>query len=126
MTFFPVLYSSMVQGYEDGTTPNPDVLCNRHIKFGALFEHVTTAMGMDALATGHYARSSYGSYLENMDDTKGMICYWRCCQTPTHACMYVHLKTHSILLLSGLCQPVPSMVLDTDASKIKLKPLLVQ
>jgi tRNA-specific 2-thiouridylase len=37
-------------------TPNPDVLCNREIKFAALLHHVTSILGADYLATGHYAR----------------------------------------------------------------------
>ena len=47
-------------------TPNPDILCNRHIKFGAFFNHVTEKLGFDALATGHYAQNSAGNYLENI------------------------------------------------------------
>jgi tRNA-specific 2-thiouridylase len=40
--------------FRRGRTPNPDVLCNRQIKFGALVEHARR-LGADALATGHYA-----------------------------------------------------------------------
>jgi tRNA U34 2-thiouridine synthase MnmA/TrmU len=40
---------------EAGVTPNPDLACNRHIKFGALLKHCKR-MGADAVATGHYAR----------------------------------------------------------------------
>ena len=40
---------------EAGVTPNPDLACNRHIKFGALLEHCKT-LGADMVATGHYAR----------------------------------------------------------------------
>ncbi len=43
----------MVNGYADGITPNPDVLCNRSMKFGALLEHAREK-GFDGLATGHY------------------------------------------------------------------------
>ena len=43
----------MVNGYEDGITPNPDVLCNRSMKFGALLEFAREN-GFDGLATGHY------------------------------------------------------------------------
>ena len=43
----------MVNGYENGITPNPDVLCNRSMKFGALLEHAKDK-GFDGLATGHY------------------------------------------------------------------------
>ena len=38
-----------------GLTPNPDLACNRHIKFKMLLDRVTE-LGADALATGHYAR----------------------------------------------------------------------
>ena len=40
---------------EAGMTPNPDLACNRHIKFGALLDHCK-ALGADMVATGHYAR----------------------------------------------------------------------
>ncbi|MCI8331890.1 MAG: tRNA 2-thiouridine(34) synthase MnmA [Clostridiales bacterium] len=41
--------------YEAGGTPNPCVLCNQHLKFGALIDQ-SIAMGCDFIATGHYAR----------------------------------------------------------------------
>ncbi len=41
--------------YEAGRTPNPDVLCNREIKFDA-FVREATRLGADRIATGHYAR----------------------------------------------------------------------
>ncbi|MAL86543.1 MAG: tRNA 2-thiouridine(34) synthase MnmA [Opitutae bacterium] len=43
----------MVQGYKAGITPNPDILCNRVMKFGALLEYADEN-GYDCLATGHY------------------------------------------------------------------------
>lgn len=45
----------MIAGYRRGRTPNPDVDCNRHIKFG-LFARRAFAAGADFIATGHYAR----------------------------------------------------------------------
>lgn len=50
----------MIKGYSSGRTPNPDVLCNRTIKFGALWE-ATRADGATHIATGHYARITEGS-----------------------------------------------------------------
>ncbi len=44
----------MIQAYRTGTTPNPDVECNRHIKFGLFYERAMQE-GADAVATGHYA-----------------------------------------------------------------------
>lgn len=45
----------MVDGYRRGETPNPDVMCNREIKFG-LFLKRALEMGADYVATGHYVR----------------------------------------------------------------------
>lgn len=45
----------MVKAYRTGTTPNPDVECNRHIKFG-LFYTRALKQGATHIATGHYAR----------------------------------------------------------------------
>lgn len=41
--------------YQAGLTPNPDVMCNREIKFGLFYEWAM-ALGFDAIATGHYAK----------------------------------------------------------------------
>ncbi len=45
----------MIQGYRNGVTPNPDIMCNREIKFGLFFERALS-LGADYIATGHYAR----------------------------------------------------------------------
>ncbi len=45
--------------HEAGRTPNPDVLCNREIKFGVALRHARR-LGAAAFATGHYARIVHG------------------------------------------------------------------
>ncbi len=45
----------MLDGYERGLTPNPDIMCNREIKFG-VFRAWALENGFSAVATGHYAR----------------------------------------------------------------------
>lgn len=45
----------LVSGYRNGITPNPDVMCNKEIKFGVFLEKAL-ALGADFLATGHYVR----------------------------------------------------------------------
>lgn len=45
----------LLQGYKDGVTPNPDVMCNREIKFGVFLDRALEE-GFDAVGTGHYAR----------------------------------------------------------------------
>jgi tRNA-specific 2-thiouridylase len=50
--------SNFVQSYVNGETPNPCVVCNKHIKFGALLEHAES-LSCEHMATGHYARVEY-------------------------------------------------------------------
>lgn len=47
----------MIREYKEGRTPNPDVMCNKEIKFGAFLDKAIS-MGADYVATGHYAISS--------------------------------------------------------------------
>lgn len=47
----------MFREYEQGRTPNPDILCNREVKFD-LFLQAALELGADKVATGHYARIS--------------------------------------------------------------------
>ncbi|CAN1856714.1 tRNA-specific 2-thiouridylase MnmA [Linum perenne] len=47
--------SYIIKEYQCGRTPNPDVLCNTRIKFGAFLDAVN-GMGFDYIASGHYAR----------------------------------------------------------------------
>ncbi|MEG0025316.1 MAG: tRNA 2-thiouridine(34) synthase MnmA [Akkermansia sp.] len=45
----------LIEGYRAGVTPNPDVLCNREMKFGVFLDYALE-QGFDAVGTGHYAR----------------------------------------------------------------------
>ncbi|WP_295338735.1 tRNA 2-thiouridine(34) synthase MnmA [Flavobacterium sp.] len=47
----------MFKEYEQGRTPNPDVLCNREIKFD-VFMNIALSLGADYVATGHYCRKA--------------------------------------------------------------------
>lgn len=49
------VFQHFLDEYAAGRTPNPDVLCNREIKFKAFLEHAKL-LGADAMATGHYAQ----------------------------------------------------------------------
>ena len=53
--FRRIVMSNFIEEYEAGRTPNPCVVCNRHIKFGAMLDLART-QGANYLATGHYAR----------------------------------------------------------------------
>ncbi|MDP3999160.1 MAG: tRNA 2-thiouridine(34) synthase MnmA [bacterium] len=54
----------MVDGYKEGITPNPDVMCNKEIKFG-LFLEKALELGADYVATGHYVRLRRKSQITN-------------------------------------------------------------
>lgn len=49
----------MLEGYRDGITPNPDVFCNREMKFGVFLDYALS-QGFEAVGTGHYARRRVG------------------------------------------------------------------
>ena len=51
------VFEYFLEEYRAGRTPNPDVLCNREIKFG-VFREYAKRLGGELLATGHYARTA--------------------------------------------------------------------
>ncbi len=51
------VFSEFLADYRAGRTPNPDVLCNREIKFG-VFREYAKRLGGELIATGHYARTA--------------------------------------------------------------------
>lgn len=53
--FEQAVVEEFVAAYERGVTPNPCCICNRHIKFGLLWDRARE-LGCDLMATGHYAR----------------------------------------------------------------------
>ena len=74
--YYEDVFRLFIEEYRKGRTPNPDVLCNREIKFG-YFANKIKGMGLDYLATGHYAKVVhqdgrhylYRSKDENKDQT---------------------------------------------------------
>lgn len=64
------VFSGFIEDYEHGMTPNPDILCNKFIKFRSFYDYAFSNLGADALATGHYAKSTFGDYLEKYDQGK--------------------------------------------------------
>lgn len=59
----------LLREYKAGRTPNPDIMCNREVKFGAFYAY---AMDSDAdfIATGHYAKTEDGKLLRGVDAAK--------------------------------------------------------
>lgn len=64
------VFVPFIEAYETGSiTPNPDVACNRHIKFNKLQDYVKKNMGIDVMSTGHYVR--------NILNSEGKSCLFR-------------------------------------------------
>jgi len=56
-TYREQVFEEFLSDYAKGVTPNPDILCNREVKFKA-FLNASLEMGAEGLATGHYARKA--------------------------------------------------------------------
>ncbi len=68
--YYQRVFQYFLEEYKAGRTPNPDVLCNREIKFGPFLDKAIT-LGADMIATGHYAKKIKKDgkfYLAKADD----------------------------------------------------------
>jgi len=63
------VYDYFVDGYKSGITPNPCVMCNRTIKFGAMIEFADS-LGIDKVSTGHYLRKDDNFIYKAKDQSK--------------------------------------------------------
>ncbi len=54
--YWTLVFDRMVEDYAAGLTPNPDIFCNREIKFKLLLSYALNNLQADYFATGHYAR----------------------------------------------------------------------
>ena len=70
------VFAQFIADHAAGFTPNPDVLCNREVKFGACFDHALR-LGADLVATGHYAATRDGLLLRARDADKDQT-YFLC------------------------------------------------
>ena len=53
------VFEYFLEEYKAGRTPNPDIMCNKEIKFKAFLEFACEDLGADFIATGHYVRREY-------------------------------------------------------------------
>jgi tRNA-specific 2-thiouridylase len=78
----------MISGYKKGETPNPDVMCNREIKFG-LFLKKALELGADYIATGHYVKKSGNKLLQAKDLNKDQSYFlWTLTQEQLKHCLF--------------------------------------
>ena len=67
--YWDQVFTGFLEEIKAGYTPNPDVLCNREIKFKVLFEKALS-LGADCLATGHYCQTDGTHLLRGKDPGK--------------------------------------------------------
>ena len=74
------VFKTFLSEYEKGRTPNPDILCNKYIKFDSFFEYAMR-QGFDKVATGHYASNKEENnftYLTRAKDQNKDQTYFLC------------------------------------------------
>ncbi len=54
--YWDEVFEVFLAEFEAGRTPNPDILCNKHVKFKAFLNYAIEDLGAEYIATGHYAR----------------------------------------------------------------------
>lgn len=67
--YWDYVFTYFLNELKKGRTPNPDIACNKYIKFD-LFIKEAKKLGADAIATGHYARIKNGKLLKAIDANK--------------------------------------------------------
>lgn len=67
--YYDYVFKYFLTELEKGRTPNPDIMCNKYIKFD-MFVKEAQKLGADFIATGHYARIKDGKLLRAIDDNK--------------------------------------------------------
>ena len=121
--YWQTVFSHFLTEYQKGRTPNPDILCNREIKFKAFLDYAK-AQGADCIATGHYARLDKTNndvrLLKGLDTTKDQSYFLYALsqmqlkdalfpvgdlekQTVRHLAKTLNLKTHDKKDSTGIC-----------------------
>lgn len=67
--YWDYVFTYFLDELKKGRTPNPDVMCNKYIKFD-MFAKKAKELGADFIATGHYARLENGKLLKGIDENK--------------------------------------------------------
>lgn len=67
--YWDYVFTYFLDELKKGRTPNPDIMCNKYIKFD-MFVKEAEKLGADFIATGHYARMKNGKLLRGVDDNK--------------------------------------------------------
>ncbi|WP_036452897.1 tRNA 2-thiouridine(34) synthase MnmA [Mycoplasma buteonis] len=64
------VFENFIEEYKKGRTPNPDILCNKYIKFNAFAKYAFNELKADYIAMGHYAKVADGHLYRAKDENK--------------------------------------------------------
>ncbi|MFM8454708.1 MAG: tRNA 2-thiouridine(34) synthase MnmA [Gammaproteobacteria bacterium] len=70
--YWEQVFAYFLEEYKAGRTPNPDILCNKEIKFKAFLDYAESLLGASHIATGHYARLARNPQTGYLDLLKGL------------------------------------------------------
>ncbi|WP_341491729.1 tRNA 2-thiouridine(34) synthase MnmA [Mesomycoplasma ovipneumoniae] len=68
--YWDEVFSDLIQKYKSGLTPNPDILCNKNIKFKHFLDYAINVHQADFIAMGHYAKTKNGKLFTPKDENK--------------------------------------------------------
>lgn len=111
------VFKTFLDEYEKGRTPNPDILCNKYIKFDAFFQYAVDH-GFDMVATGHYASNKTENgftYLTRAKDQNKDQTYFLCQVNPK-------ALAKTMFPLGNLTKPeVRKLALELDLESVATK-----
>ncbi len=109
--YWDQVFEYFLAEYKAGRTPNPDILCNREIKFKAFLDHALS-QGAERIATGHYVRTAtqngFSQLLKGLDDNKD--------QSYFLALLNQYQLSHSLFPLGSITKPEVRII----ATQLKL------
>lgn len=79
--YWDYVFKDFIEKYKNNLTPNPDIFCNKYIKFDAFLNYVKKEFNCDYIATGHYADVEHindEGYLKMANDIKKDQTYFLC------------------------------------------------
>ncbi|WP_308701521.1 tRNA 2-thiouridine(34) synthase MnmA [Mesomycoplasma hyorhinis] len=68
--YWEEVFEDFIEKYKSGKTPNPDILCNKNIKFKHFLDYALKTFNADFIAMGHYAKTENGKLFKAKDLTK--------------------------------------------------------
>ena len=110
------VFKQFLDGLERGFTPNPDILCNREIKFGPFLQYADK-IGAEFIATGHYCRGGTAAWSAGTESTR-LVCGTRPSEKVDHlAVAQTVLDFASVLSVPADHAAAPKLLKGLDPNK---------